>query len=59
MNSMCGKTILRPIETMTITKDGKEDFETYVSYNYNYIDKIFQVGDRYFIKKKKRCNDTF
>ena len=53
MNSMYGKTILKPIETQTIIKDGIDAYNKYVSYNYNYIDNITQVGDRYFIKKVK------
>lgn len=53
MNSMYGKTILKPIETKTIIKDGIEAFNKYVSYNYNHIESITQVGDRYFIKKVK------
>ena len=42
---MYGKTILKPIETDTIIKDGQEEFEKYVSYNYNCIDSIIQVDD--------------
>ena len=52
MNSMYGKTILKPIETQTIIKDGVGAYEKYVSYNYNRIDSITKVGDRYCIKNK-------
>ena len=38
MNSMYGKTIIKPIETDTITKDSQHDFGKYVSLNYNCID---------------------
>ena len=51
MNSMYGKTILKPIKTQTIIKDGVEAYGKYVGYNYNHIESITQVGDRYFIKK--------
>ena len=51
MNSMYGKTILKPIETQTSIKDKVEAYDEYVSYNYNHIESITQVGDRYFIEK--------
>ena len=43
MNSMYGKTIIEPIETDTIIKDTREDFEKYIPYNYNYIDSYPQL----------------
>ena len=33
MDSMYGKTIIKPVETYTIVKDTREDFEKYISYN--------------------------
>ena len=53
VNSMYGKTMLKPIETQPIIKYGIDAYNKYVSYNYNYIDNITQVGDRYNIKKVK------
>ena len=50
MNSMYGKTILKPIETETIVKH-ETDYHKYVSFNYNYIQSSVHVGDRYYIKK--------
>ena len=50
MNSMYGKTILKPIETETIVKQ-ETDYHKYVSFNYNYIQSNVKVGDRYYIKK--------
>jgi hypothetical protein len=47
------KLVLRPIQTQTIIKDGVEAYDKYVSCNYNNIESITQVGDRYFIKKIK------
>ena len=40
MNSMYDKTIIKPVETYTVVKDNIDDFEKYVSYNYNYIDSV-------------------
>ena len=34
MNSMYGKTIIKPIETDTIVKDNEEYVEKCISYNY-------------------------
>ena len=53
MNSMYGKTILKPIETETVVKT-EQDFDKYVCFNYNYIQSSIKVGDRYFIKKIKQ-----
>ena len=51
MNSMYGKTIIKPVETDTIIKDNKDDFGTYVSYNYTYIDSVIEVNGTYYINK--------
>ena len=40
MNSMYGKTIIKPVETYTIVKDNIYDFERYIAYHYNYIDSV-------------------
>ena len=53
MNSMYGKTIIKPVETDTIVKDDRDDFEKYISYNYNYIDSVIEVNGKYYIKKVK------
>ena len=58
MNSMYGKTILKPIETETIVKK-ETDYIKYVSFNYNYIQSSIQVGDRYYIKKIKCIIDHY
>ena len=59
MNSMYGKTIIKPIETDTIIKDTKEYFEKYVSYNYNYIDSVLEVKGRYYVKRVKSVMEHF
>ena len=56
MNSMYGKTLLKPIETETIVK---QYYHKYVSFNYNYIQSSVKVGDRYYIKKIKSILNHF
>ena len=51
MNSMYGKTIIKPVETDTIVKDNRDDFEKYISYNYSYIDSAIEVNGKSYIKK--------
>ena len=53
MNPMYGKTIIKPVETDTIVKDNRDDFEKYNSYNYNYIDSVIGVNGKFYIKKVK------
>ena len=54
MNSMYGKTIIKPVETDTIVKDIREDFEKYISYNYNYIDSVIEVnGSKFYTRQVK------
>ena len=55
---MYGKTIIKPIETDTVVKDS-QDFEKYISLNYNYIDSVFEVKGRYYIKKVKSVMSHF
>ena len=59
MNSMYGKTVIKPVETDTITKDAREYFEIYTSYNYNYIDSVLEVKGRWYIKKVKSIISHF
>ena len=51
MNSMYGETIIKPVETYTIVKDNRDEFETYISYNYHYIDSVVEVSGKFYIKK--------
>ena len=51
MNSMYGNTIIKLIETDTVVKDNQTDFEKYMSYNYNCIESVLKVDDRYYIQK--------
>ena len=56
---MYGKTIIRPIETYTIMKCSRNDFEKYISLNYNRIDSVLEVHGRYYIKKVKSVMSHF
>ena len=47
MNSMYGKTAIKPVETDTIVKDNRDDFEKCISYNYNYIDSVVEVNVKF------------
>ena len=40
-------------------KDNREDFEIYISYNYNYIGSALEVNGRYYIKKVKSVMSHF
>ena len=59
MNSMYGKTIIKPVETYTIVKDNRDDFEKYISYNYNYIDSVIEVHGKFYFKKVKSILSHF
>ena len=50
---MYGKTIINPVETYTIVKDNRDDFEKYISYSYNYIGSVIEVNVKLYIKKDK------
>ena len=49
MNSMCGKTIIKPVETDTVVKDSQDDFEKCISLNYNYIGSALEVNARFYV----------
>ena len=53
MNSMYGKTIIKPVETDTTVKDNRDDFEKYISYNYNYTGSVIEVNSKFCIKNVK------
>ena len=59
MNSMYGETSIKPSETDTSIKDNEEDFETYISYKYNYVDSISLVKGRYYIRTFKYVMSHF
>ena len=51
INSMYGKTIIKPVETDTIVKDNTYDLDKYTSYNYNYIDSVIEANGTYYIEQ--------
>ena len=53
MNPMYGKTIIKPVETNTVVKDNRNDFERYISYNYNYIYSVIEVNQDITLYIKK------
>ena len=59
MNSMYGKTIIKPVETDTIVKGNKNDFEKYISLNHNYIDSVTGANIKFYIKKAKSILSHF
>ena len=46
MNSMYGNTIIKPVETYTIVKGDRNDFEKCISFNYNYMDSVIEVNGK-------------
>ena len=49
MNSMYGKTSIKPVESYTFVKDKRDEFEKCISYNYNYIDSIIEFNGNLYI----------
>ena len=47
MNSMYGKTIIKPVETDTVVKGNKNDVDKYVSLIYIYIDSVVEVNGNF------------
>ena len=58
MNSMYGKTILKPIETETVVKTIPE-YEKYIIFNYKFIESAIKVGDKYYVKQIKSIISHF
>ena len=44
MNSMYGKTIIKPVETDTVVKANRDDFGKHISYNCNNIGSVIEVN---------------
>ena len=57
MNSMYGKTIIKPVETDTIVKGNRNDFEKHISYKYNYIASVIEASGKFYISK--RLNQSY
>ena len=51
MNSIYGTTSIKPVETYTIVKYNKNEFEQYSSLHYKYSDSVIEVNSKLYIKK--------
>ena len=51
MNSMCVKTIIKPVGTYTIVKGNRGDFGKSISYHCNYIDSVKEVNNNFILKR--------
>ena len=59
MNSMYGTTIIKPAGTDPAIKYSRDDFEKYISLNYNYVDNVLEVNGRYYTKQVKSVMSHF
>lgn len=59
MNSGYGKSIMKPIDSITNIFDKKETFNTYLSRNYNWIKEFNYFGDKVKVKSIKPINDHY
>ena len=51
--------MIKPVEYDTIIKYSRDDFEKYISLNYDFIDNVLEVNGRYYIKKVKLSYVSF
>ena len=51
--------MIKPVEYDTIIKHSRDDFEKYISLNYDFIDNVLEVNGRYYIKKVKLSYVSF
>ena len=56
LNSLYGRSILRPIETDTVVVPA-DRYVKFVSMNYAFIHSAIQVGPRWYVKKIRPIND--
>ena len=59
MNSMYGKTVIRPVEVDTVVNDNKCDSENCISLNYDHIDYVLEVNQQYYVNKGSIDSFTF
>lgn len=59
MNSGYGKSIMKPVESDINIFDDKEEFEVYLTRNYNWITSFSYFGDKTKVKSVKTLNDHF
>lgn len=59
MNSSYGKSIMKPVEEETKFFDKEEDFNVYLSRQYNWVKTYVKFGTKYKVKKVKTLLDHY
>ena len=59
MNSGYGKSIMKPVESDVKIFDDKEEFEVYLTRNYNWVTSYSYFGNKTKVKSVKTLNDHF
>ena len=59
MNSMYGKSIIKPIETDWKVFNNKDKFDDYIYMNHNMVEETNEIGNKYFVKVRKAINEHF
>ena len=59
MNSGYGKSIMKPVESDVKIFDDNDEFEVYLSRNYNWITSFSHFGSKTKVKSVKTLNDHF
>ena len=59
MNSGYGKSIMKPVESEVNIFDDKNEFEVYLTRNYNWITSFSYFGDKTKVKSVKTLNDHY
>ena len=59
MNSMYGKSIIKPIETDIKVSNSKDKFDDYIYINHCMVEETNEIGNKYFVKVRKAINEHF
>ena len=59
MNSMYGKSIIKPIETDIKAFNSKNKFDDYIYLNHSMVEETNEIGNKYFVKLRKAINEHF
>jgi hypothetical protein len=59
MNSMYGKSIIKPIETDMKVFNNQTQYDEFIYLNYNMIQETNRIGNKWFVKVRKAINDHF
>jgi hypothetical protein len=57
MNASYGKSIMKPIESKSVFFDNKDDFEIFMSRNYNWVRSFTEFGDKVKVNVIKPIED--